>query len=269
MRVSPSDALIGAKSMLSKYKRKLLYLLEGNHGSPYGNRNKKTNIGPEEDLANMLNIKYGRYAIAITIDMLNPDNSKIKPMTICLKHEVQNPQAFIQSLVKRGVVPDVIIREHTHDGNDGMYMTQIPVYNKDGTLKGFENHQVEVVTGKSMQNGNTYYGGEKSFDLKTNVKGLFLSWDRNPYYTANDVTQPKYVPNVATFDVLDRNENKPSLMTEMLLRYYEEPNSEAYRKNVERKPLGQIASSLDAAIRTTNEKLGRFVEYEKNLNMGE
>ena len=230
-RVSPSDAIAGAQKMLDPYKNELAFFLGGNHDSVWGKRNKATNIGPEEELARALGVPYARYSLAMTLNLLEPDTAKVKKMTICLKHEVKDPQKYIAYLVRQGIVPDVIVREHTHNGNDGIYMTQVPVYDKNGMLKGYENHQVLVLTGKSMQNGNTFYGAENMFDLKTNAKGIMLAWERNPYYAANDVTQPKYLPKAVPFDVLHKTETKPSSFCEMLLHYYEKPDIERYKKN--------------------------------------
>lgn len=269
MRVSPSNAMAGAKAMLERYKDNLAFFLGGNHDSAWGNRNKSSNIGPEEELARSLGVPHARYSLVMTLNLLDPDNAKVKKMTVCLKHEVKDPQKLIGYLAKQGIVPDVIIREHTHNGNDGIFMTTVPVYNKDGTLKGYENHQVLVLTGKSMQNGNTYYGAENNFDLKTNAKGLMLSWDKNPYYTADDVTQPRYIPKAVPFDVLHKTENKPSKMAEILMHYYERPNIEDYKKNTKDMSLGQVASSYDAINRRTKKKLESFVNYEKTKNMGE
>ena len=262
-RVSPSNAMAGAKNMLERYKNSIAFFLGGNHDSVWGNRNKSTNIGPEEELARSLGVPYARYSLAMTLNLLEPDTAKVKKMTVCLKHEVPDPQKYINYLTKQGIVPDVIIREHTHNGNDGIYMTQVPVYDKQGILKGYENHQVLVLTGKSMQNGNTYYGAEKMFDLKTNAKGLLLSWERNPYYTASDVTQPKYLPKAVPFDVLHKNETKPSLFCELLLRYYERPDIEKYKNNVKDRSLSDVASTLDHITETTEKKFDRYKALKK------
>lgn len=245
MRVAPSNAMEGAKKMLEKYKDNLSFFLGGNHGAVWGNRNRDTNIGPEEELARSLGIAYARYSLLFTLNLLSPDNTKIKKMNVCLKHEVGNPQTYIDYLSRQGIIPDVIIREHTHDGNDGIYMTEVPVYDKNGVLKGFENHQVLVMTGKSMQNGNTYYGGQKMFDLKTNVKGLMLSWEKNPYYSPSDITQPRYIPQVVPFDVLHKKENKISTFCEMLMKYYARPDIEQYKETYKDKSLSEISDLID------------------------
>ena len=267
-RVAPSDAMTGAEAMLEKYKNNLAFVLGGNHGSVWGNRNKSTNLGPEEELARDLDVKYARYALAMTLNLLDPDNAKVKQMTVCLKHEIKDPQKFISFLIKEyGIYPDVIIGEHTHNGNDEVCMVQVPVYDKNGLLKGYENHQVLVLTGKSMQNGKTYYGGENSFDLKTNAKGLMLYWERNPYYTSNDVTQPKYLPKASPFDVLHKNETKPSAFCEMLLHYYERPDIEKYKNNVKERSLSDIAASLDKITDKTEEKFDNYKEWQKQVKL--
>lgn len=266
MRVAPSNAMAGAKDMLDKYKTNLSFFLGGNHDSVWGNRNKSSNIGPEEELARTLDIPHARYSLAMTLNMLEPDTSRARKMTICLKHEIDDPQKFIAYLAKQGIVPDVIIREHSHNGNDGIYMTEVPVFNKDGTLKGYENHQILVMTGKSMQNGNTYYGAERMFDLKTNVKGLMLAWDRNPYYNTNDVTQPKYIAKVVPFDVLHKQENKPSQFCEMLLEYYKKQNLEWYKKLVSRNSLSKLAGKLEGIEETTEKKFTTFVDKKAQKN---
>ena len=263
-RVSPSNAMAGAKKMLEPYQNNLAFFLGGNHDSVWGNRNKATNIGPEEELARSLGVPYARYSLAMTLNVLEPDTAKVRQMTICIKHEVKDPQRYIAYLTKQGIIPDVIIREHTHNGNDGIYMTQVPVYDKNGMLRGYENHQVLVLTGKSMQNGDTYYGAENMFDLKTNAKGLMLGWERNPYYTINDVTQPKYLPKAVPFDVLHKTKTQPSAFCDMLLHYYEKPDIERYKQNQQQRTLSEVASSLEHITETTEKKFERYKAYRKS-----
>lgn len=264
MRLSPADAMDGAKKMLDKYKDNLAYVLGGNHGAVWGNRNKITNIGPEEELARALEVPYARYSLAMTLNILSPDSAKVKKMNVCLKHEVNNPQTYINYLLKQGIVPDVIIREHMHNGNDGIYTTEVPVYDKNGILKGYENHQILVMTGKSMQNGNTYYGGQKMFDLSTNVKGLMLSWAKNPYYSSDDISQPKYTPQVVPFNVLHRKENKIGTYCQMLLNHYARPNIEQLKDNLKDKSISQITEQLETINNRSMQQLYEYIVKKKS-----
>jgi len=210
-----------------------------------------------------MGVPYARYSLVLEVTLLEPDTAKPRKMTICTQHDIKDPKRYIATMMKNGIVPDVIVREHTHNGNDGIYMTQVPVYDKNGLLKGYENHQVYVVTGKSMQNGNTFYGGENMFDLKTNAKGLLLGWKKNPYYTAKDVIQPKYIPSVVPFNVLHKDELRPSAFFEMLLKYYERPNIDRYKENVKDRSLTEVAATLDHIDETTEKKFNRYVDYKK------
>lgn len=268
-RVAPAESMAGAKKFLEPYKGQLAFMLGGNHDSVWGNRNKVTNIGPEEELARSLNVPYARYSLAMTLNLLEPDTAKVKKMVVCSKHEVKDPSRFIAYLIRKGIIPDVIIREHTHDGNDGIYTTKVPVYDKNGLLNGYENHQVFVLTGKSMQNGNTYYGAENLFDLKTNAKGILLFWKQNPFYDSNDVKQPKYIPVAVPFNVLHENELRPSAVCERLLSFYQIPNIERYMANRSKGNLSEVAASLDHMIETTRKKFGNSVEHlnAKNATM--
>ena len=243
-RVAPADAMAGAYAKLNPIKDKIAFVIGGNHDANWGERNKASNIGLAEELARSLDVPYAKYAVALKLNLLEPQTHKVKQMTVCIKHEVGDPQNYIAYLSKKGIFPDVIIREHLHDGKDGVYMVQRPVYKK-GVLVGYENHQVTVLTGKSMQNASTYYGSVKSFGNKTNVKGILLGWEKNPYYTSNDVTEPKYVVNANIFDVLHKNENKPSLFCDMLLKKYEMPSIETFKNQYKNKPLSKIVEKLD------------------------
>ena len=241
-KVSPSDAIAGACKMFAPFK--FAFVLGGNHSAVWGDRNKASNIGMDEELARVLNVDYARHVVALTLNILEPDTLKPKKMVVCLKHEVKNPQKFLDFLAQKRIYPDIIVREHTHDGNDGVYMTQIPIY-ENGLLKGYQNKQVLVLTGKTMQNANTMYGSEKSFFGKTNVKGILLSWAKNPYYNPKNVIEPKYTAKATVFNVLDKNKNEPSDFCQMVLRKYERPNIDSFKRQMNGKSLLKVASELE------------------------
>lgn len=258
-KTSPQDTMIGARELLKPYD--YAFVMGGNHSAVWGVRNKDSNLGMDENLASMQGIDYARYTISLTLNILEPDTCSPKKMVVCIRHEVKNPQAYINFLLAQGICPDVIIREHTHDGKDGIYMTQVPVYKK-GVLIGYENHSVRVVTGKSMQNNQTMYGGVKGFLGKTNVKGVLLSWERNPYYTAKSVVEPKYIAKVNVFDVLHKTKNEPSMFCKMLLRKYEKPSIETFKKQLSGKSFVAVSEYYSKFVEESQKTVQ---EYTDNL----
>ncbi|MBO7508023.1 MAG: hypothetical protein J6T39_00050, partial [Clostridia bacterium] len=138
------------------------------------------------------------------------------------------------------------IAEHTHSGDEGMYVVDVPIFDKNKNLMGYEKHPIYVFTGKSMQNGNTTFAGESLFDQKTNAKGLLLSWKKNIAYSANDVTQPKYIPEPNPFNVLHKTEDKIGLRCQMLLDEYERPDITKFKEELKNKTFGEIATQVDS-----------------------
>ena len=243
-KVSPSLAEEGAKNMLAPYKGKIKYVLGGNHEAAWGKRQKDSNIDMSARVADNLNVKYARHTAVIRINLLDPTGKNVKPLTVCIKHEIPNAKKFVKNLTKNKIYPDIIIGEHIHTGIEEPIQLTRPVFDKKGFEIGEETYTLPFITGYSMQNGDTYYGAEKSFAGKTNVKAVYLNWENNPDHSNKKITQPKYRLNYTPFDLLDDEENIPSMICKDYLIKFNRPSIETVKNKLKNKPLTKLTEEF-------------------------
>ena len=246
-RLFPDQAMDGAKVWMQPFKKHLKYVMGGNHCAKWGSRNDEDH-GPSKELADYLGLPYAEHALVYTLNLETPGGgaANVKKMTVCEKHVVDNPLAAIMYFLDRGIRPDVVIGEHAHTGDEGMYVIQIPVYDKFGMLKGYENHRIYFMVGKSMQSGNSVYAIENMFPaLGTNVKGIMLSWQYNPEYSPNNPEEPMFIPNADPFNVLHEKENKIGLKCQQNLEVYRRSDISEFKKEADEMSFAETSYSVD------------------------
>lgn len=245
-RLFPDQAMDGAKAWMQKYKKRLKYGLGGNHCADWGARNDEDH-GPSKELADFLGLPYAPHALAYTLNLETPNGgaANVKKMNVCIKHVVDDPLAAIMYFLDRGIKPDIVIAEHAHTGDEGMYVIKLPVYDKNKLLVGYVQHRVYFMTGYSMQNGNSTFSTEKMFKkLNTNVKGIMLSWKTNPLYKPGSVEEECFIPNVCPFNVLHQTKNQPGLICLQYLRDYGREDISEFKKEVDEMTLQEAAYSI-------------------------
>lgn len=272
-RVTPSNAIKVANLYFNEVEDKVSFVMGGNHDAFWGNRNKPSNIAPGEMLAQNIGADYVPFALVYSIPLLVPKTHEVKYMTGIIIHSNLKANKFsvtdagLRYILKKcadiGINIDFIVTEHLHTGSEGIYSVQMPAFEKSGKQIGYENKYVYVCNGKSFQNSNTTFGGENFFSNKTNLKALFCGWQENPYHTENQILEPKYIPNITPFNVLDKNEDKPGIFMSKLLHLYKRPSLEYYKKSLDNASLTLASMRLAALTKSRNEKVKEYLSNRK------
>ena len=257
MILPPSQAKLAAKALIGPYKNNFSYWLGGNHDSARTHRDKQDQaLGA--DVAEELGVPYAPYTLVLTVDMPICGSTNKKKTKICLSHEVDDPQKFIAFLLSQGEVPDIIYAEHEHSGNETMFIVEVPVYNKNGVLQGYEHHPIHYITGKTMQNSNTTYAGQKFFHNHTNVKALLFYWKYNTAWSPTSVKQPKYTLVVDPFMLLHPTENRMGMRCEQLYKLYGKPDITNFKQEMQNLSASELANKVENFTSDAQQELANF-----------
>ena len=262
-KATPSQQILAATNLLRPFLNNIPFVLGGNHDSAWGNRNKSTNIGPEEVVANNLKKPFVPYTAVFHIKSLLP-NGESKWITVAFAHQIKNVNRFISFLASKGIYTDAVITEHVHSGLDESNVYVVPKYDKNGILVDYENKTIPVLIGKTMQNGSaTVYGAVNFFSDSANIKAVLLGWEKNPNYTSNDTKQPKYNLMVNPFSVLQKDSNKPTMFANLLLKYYQKPSIKSYKSKLQKESLTKASAKLSSALADNKNDFENYLNSKK------
>lgn len=224
---------------------KIPFVIDGNHDGQNGSRWVASGMSPAKHLADSLNITHIKYGALLQLTLPSSDYKR-EPKTINLfmfhcagktsgtAKSVDNTfKMAMAQLQELKIVPDAIFGGHFHSNSNGLFPTDVYVYNKSGKLVGIKRKDVIVVSDSTLQEKSDYALAAGYPPTESNVYINNIRVVKNPYYNASTKnTQYEYMVEMTRIPMFRQNSDEYTDEAKEYMKNYQEP--EHLREEVRR-----------------------------------
>ncbi len=236
MKYNNQRAIDRKIALYTPIRKKIPCIIDGNHDGANGNRLLDSNMSPSKHVADALKITHVEFGVLIESVMPTADHSREKvPMYIFAFHGSGKTsgqaksvditfEKAMNSLLKEGIIPDVIIAGHFHSNSNGFIPMEIPIYDERGKVVSMKRKDVIVISESTLQENSRYAVTAGFPPSDSNVYINNLSMVKNPNYNINTQDRCfKYMAELTRIPMFRKDSEAYTEEAKEYMRNYQEP----------------------------------------------
>lgn len=241
-------------------------------------------MSPAKHLADSLNITHIKYGALLELNLPSSDyRREQKTIKLFMFHcagrtsgtakSVDNTfKMAMAQLQALKIVPDVIFGGHFHSNTNGLFPTDVYVYNKSGKLVGVKRKDIIVVSDSTLQENSDYALTAGFPPSESNVYINNIRVVKNPYFTsATKSTQYEYMVEMTRIPMFRQNSDEYTDEAKEYMKNYMEPEYLKQEVEKEYKDLsyGKSVEKLQNAVNDFKSARFLFDEPRENVSVNQ
>lgn len=272
------------RAQFEKIAKKIPFIIDGNHDGQNGKRWVASGMSPAKHLADSLNITHIKYGALLELNLPSSDyRREQKTIKLFMFHcagrtsgtakSVDNTfKMAMAQLQALKIVPDVIFGGHFHSNTNGLFPTDVYVYNKSGKLVGVKRKDIIVVSDSTLQENSDYALTAGFPPSESNVYINNIRVVKNPYFTsATKSTQYEYMVEMTRIPMFRQNSDEYTDEAKEYMKNYMEPEYLKQEVEKEYKDLsyGKSVEKLQNAVNDFKSARFLFDEPRENVSVNQ